>query len=300
MWEVLRLNPTWYIAVSFYFVFYLCWSCVLCAQCCHCLLIVHSWLPLRFFLAFDLLTNMMTSGSYCVTRFCKTTGAIKNGQSRDNGNIGHTRHRTNTKPQGRSRMDNQQTMATVPNVAIVSWLSILDCPCGFVLVLSLVCPMLPLSHNQETMATLGTQETGPTQNHRGNQEWTIKRQWQHWVHKTQDQHKTTGVIKNGKSRDNGNIGHTRHSTNTKPQGQWRMDVAIVSWLSILDCPCDFVLVLCLVCPMLPLSLDCPFLIAPVVLCWSCVLCAQCCHCLYIGYTRHRTNTKPQGQWRMDN
>jgi hypothetical protein len=58
----------------------------------------------------------------------KTRGAIKNGQSRDNGNIGHTRDRTNTKPQGQSRMDNQETMATLgtqdtgptPNVAIVS------------------------------------------------------------------------------------------------------------------------------------------------------------------------------------
>ena len=27
----------------------------------------------------------------------KTEGPIKNGQSRDTGNIGHTRHRTNTK-----------------------------------------------------------------------------------------------------------------------------------------------------------------------------------------------------------
>jgi hypothetical protein len=43
----------------------------------------------------------------------------------------------------------------------------------------------------------------------GNQEWTIKRQWQHCAHKTQDQHKTTGAIKNGQSRDNGNIRHTR-------------------------------------------------------------------------------------------
>ena len=27
-------------------------SCVLCAQCCQCLWIVHSWLPLQFFLTF--------------------------------------------------------------------------------------------------------------------------------------------------------------------------------------------------------------------------------------------------------
>jgi hypothetical protein len=46
------------------------------------------------------------------------------------------------------------------------------------------------------------------------------------------------------------------------------NVVSASWLSILDYLirfslmfCLFVLVLCLVCPMLPLSLDCPFLIA---------------------------------------
>ena len=40
----------------------------------------------------------------------------------------------------------------------------------------------------------------------GNQEWTIKRHWQHWAHNR--------PIKNGQSRDTGNIGHTRHSTKT--------------------------------------------------------------------------------------
>jgi hypothetical protein len=30
------------------FVFYLSSTCVLCAQCCHCLWIVHFWLPHRF------------------------------------------------------------------------------------------------------------------------------------------------------------------------------------------------------------------------------------------------------------
>jgi hypothetical protein len=41
--------------------------------------------------------------------------------------------------------------------------------------------------------------------------------------------------------------------------------------------CDvFVFVLCLVCPMLPVSLDCPFLIG--------LLCAQCCQCLLIVHS----------------
>ena len=43
--------------------------------------------------------------------------------------------------------------------------------------------------NQETPATLDTQDTGQIsirENRSGNQEWTIKRHLQHWAHKTQD------------------------------------------------------------------------------------------------------------------
>ena len=48
--------------------------------------------------------------------------------------------------------------------------------------------------NPETLATLGTQDTGQTvcgkingrENRRGNRDWTIQRHWQHWVQKTQD------------------------------------------------------------------------------------------------------------------
>jgi hypothetical protein len=73
----------------------------------------------------------------------------------------------------------------------------------------------------------------------------------------------------------------------------------------------FVFVLCFVCPMLPVSLDCPFLIAPCFICLcpvscvskvasvsglsildgplfylslSCVLCTQCCQCLWIVHS----------------
>ena len=77
--------------------------------------------------------------------------AIKNGQSKDTGNIGYTRDSTN-KCQRKSK-----------------WQSRMD--------------------NLETLATLGTQETGQInvrENRSGNQEWTIQRHWQHWVHKTQD------------------------------------------------------------------------------------------------------------------
>ena len=64
-------------------------------------------------------------------------------------------------------------------------------------------------------------------------------------------------------------------------------VASFSGLYIFDCPfgvlqCLFVL--CRVCAMLPVSLDCPFLIAPSVFSnvyLSCVLCTLCCQFLWI-------------------
>jgi hypothetical protein len=122
--------------------------------------------------------------------------------------------------------------------------------------------------NPEKLATLGTQDTGQRQTKqgaikngqsretgnigntrhkmktnktRGNQEWTIQRNWQHWVHKTQGEDKQNkrqsrmdnpeklatlgtqdtgrrqtkqGAIKNRQSRETGNIGNTRHRTKT--------------------------------------------------------------------------------------
>jgi hypothetical protein len=62
-----------------------------------------------------------------------------------------------------------------------------------------------------------------------------------------------------------------------------------SRLSIFDCPFGILwrlFVLCLVYPMLPVSLDCPFLIAPLVFSdvyLSCVLCTLCCQFLWIIY-----------------
>jgi hypothetical protein len=43
--------------------------------------------------------------------------------------------------------------------------------------------------NPEKLATQGTQDTGQInvrEYRRGNQNWTIQRNWQHMVHKTQD------------------------------------------------------------------------------------------------------------------
>ena len=64
-------------------------------------------------------------------------------------------------------------------------------------------------------------------------------------------------------------------------------VASFSGLYIFDCPFGILyrlFVLCLVYPMLPVSLDCTFLIAPSVFSnvyLSCVLCTLCCQFLWI-------------------
>ena len=66
-------------------------------------------------------------------------------------------------------------------------------------------------------------------------------------------------------------------------------VVSFSGLYIFDCPFDILwrlFVLCLVYPLLPVSLDCPFLNAPLVFTdvyLSCVLCTLCCHFLWIVY-----------------
>jgi hypothetical protein len=83
------------------------------------------------------------------------------------------------------------------------------------------------------------------------------------------------------------------------------NVASFSGLSIHDCPSVvFVFVLCLVYQMLPVSLDCPFFIAPqFCLSSSSVLCTKCCQFLWIVHYcfKHRMKTNnTEGQWRMDN
>ena len=64
------------------------------------------------------------------------------------------------------------------------------------------------------------------------------------------------------------------------------NVSSFSGLSILHCPSYlFVFVMCLVYPMFPVSLDCPFFIAPqFCLSSSCVLCAQCFQFLWIVHS----------------
>ena len=69
-----------------------------------------------------------------------------------------------------------------------------------------------------------------------------------------------------------------------------LNVANVCRLSILDWPFDFLsrlFVLCLVFSMLSMSVDCPFLIDPLIFSHvylSCVLCPKCCQCLWIVHS----------------
>ena len=67
-------------------------------------------------------------------------------------------------------------------------------------------------------STLGAQDTGQIhvrEYRRGNQKWTIQRNWQHRVHKTQDKYmleNTEGVIKRTIQR---NWQHRVHETQDK-------------------------------------------------------------------------------------
>jgi hypothetical protein len=108
-------------------------SCVLCTLCCQFLWIVYFWLPLWYSLTFICLV----SGVPYVVRFswlyiCDCSfgilwrlfilclvypmlWAITNGQSRETGNIGYTRHRTNKRqriPKEKSKIYNPEKLTT--------------------------------------------------------------------------------------------------------------------------------------------------------------------------------------------
>jgi hypothetical protein len=121
--------------------------------------------------------------------------------------------------------------------------------------------------NPETLATLGTQDTG------------------------QRVEKTKGTMKNGQPRDTGNIGYIRHRT--KGRVNQRDNLLMYPMLPVsLGCPFSIVsLVFFNLCPVTCVPndasisglsiLDCPFgLLYPL----SCVLCTQCWQCLWIVHS----------------
>jgi hypothetical protein len=148
-------------------------------------------------------------------RLEKTKGTIKNGQPRDTGNIGYIRHRTKGR---KNQRDNQEVFSNicpvscVLNVASVSGLSILDCPFGFLSPLSCVlcaqcCQCLWVVHSRLSL-------------------WFSLAFVLCLVCSMLPVllEKTKGTIKNGQTRDTGNIEHTRHRTkgreNQRDNQEW--------------------------------------------------------------------------------
>ena len=80
--------------------------------------------------------------------------------------------------------------------------------------------------NPETLATFGyTRHRRKTNKTRSNQEWTIQRHWQHLgTQDTGGRQTKQGAIKNGQSRDTGNIWvHKTQEEDKQNKGQSRMD-----------------------------------------------------------------------------
>jgi hypothetical protein len=165
------------IAHLFRFLCCLSSSCVLCTQCCQCLWIVHSWLPLRFSLTFicfvcgqsrmDNPEKLETLGTQDTgRRQTKQINVRENRSGNEEWTIqNHWQHWVH-KTWLLLRFSLTficcvclRPVSCVPNVASVSCLSIPDFP-------FLIAPSWF-----------------------SGQEWTSKRNWQHWVHKTRDEDK---------------------------------------------------------------------------------------------------------------
>jgi hypothetical protein len=153
--------------------------------------------------------------------------AIKNGQSRETGNIVYTRYRTKTnKTRGHQEWIIQRENKRGHHEWTIQRENKRD-------------------HQEWTIQrenkTCHQEWTIQRENKTGHQEWTIQRKWQYWVHKIQDENKQNkgpsrmnnpeklatlgiqdtgqrqakqGAIKNGQSRETGNIGYTRYRTKT--------------------------------------------------------------------------------------
>jgi hypothetical protein len=91
---------------------------------------------------------------------------------------------------------------------------------------------------------------------------------QHWAYKTQKDdneskgttQQTEGTVNNKQSRDTGNIGHTTHRRTTIKAKEPHSKRLLCCFFALID------VLLYLVCPMLPVSLDCLLLIATSVFC----------------------------------
>jgi hypothetical protein len=111
-------------------------------------------------------------------RLEKTQGQTKNGQSRDTGNIGYTRHRTKVRENPRANQEWEiQRLLTLGTQDTGQRLEKTQGKSRV--------------GNPETLVDLGIQDTG------------------------QRLEKTKGQIKNGQSRDTGNMGCTRHRTKVR-------------------------------------------------------------------------------------
>jgi hypothetical protein len=161
-------------------------------------------------------------------------------------------------------------------------------------------------NSPETLATLGTQDTGQInvrEHRRGNQEWTIQRRWQHCAYMNNEYegwHFTKFIE------------HLYLSCVLCAQCCHRL-WTVHSWLPLrfsltFICPvslvpnvavsldCSFLIassvfsnvyLCCVLCAQCFQCLDCSFLITSSVFSnvyLSCVLCAQCCQCLWIVHS----------------
>ena len=116
------------------------------------------------------------------TKTNKTEGqSVLNGQSRETGNIWYTRHWTKTnKTEGQSRMDNPECLSSS---TFVYWTKTNKTAIKNGqsrerqhLVHKTGGSLMAMMDNPEKVATFGTQDTGRRQTKlRGNQEWTIQR-----------------------------------------------------------------------------------------------------------------------------
>jgi hypothetical protein len=153
-------------------------------------------------------------------------------------------------------------VSCVPIVASVSELSsscVLCAHCWQCLwIVFIICLVYPLLCTQDT-GWRQFRDTG-SNGHTRHRMKTIQRHWQQRAHNTQDE-------------DN-------------PETLATMDTQDTGWRQFRDT--RIVFILCLVCPLLPVFLDCfhPVSCVPIVasvseLSSSCVLCAHCCQCLWI-------------------